>query len=167
MRSSTTAQVIIEVRDPEEDRLYGVLRLIPEVETTAHSVEIKSYAVRRGDERFSFDEMPVGRTMFRAATDDIVRATFEDDEPAKFFEIEYRIKGVDESAMLSFRAAEKPKMPDFLFYQVEDQAGDWLPLEDVCLVELLPDSFVHVLETVAMEMLTDHNMSSLPMDAES
>jgi hypothetical protein len=105
--------------------------------------------------------------MFRAATDDIVRATFEDDEPAKFFEIEYRIKGVDESAMLSFRAAEKPKMPDFLFYQVEDQAGDWLPLEDVCLVELLPDSFVHVLETVAMEMLTDHNMSSLPMDAES
>lgn len=169
MKSSTTAQVVIEVRRPDSETVYGLLRLNPQIDSGAHSVDIRDFVVRRGDDRFSLDDMPIGRTMFKSATDDIVYHTFEseDGDRAEYFELEYRIRETDDSVLLPFRAVEKPSLPDFLFYQVEDQAGDWLPLEDVRLVELLPESFTRMLEMAAMEMLNDHNMSHLPMHAES
>lgn len=169
MKSRTTAQVVIEVRRPDSETVYGLLRLNPEIDSGSHSVDVREFSVRRGDDRFSLDDMPVGRTMFKAATDDIVYHTFEadDGERVEHFEVEYRIQETGDSVLLAFRAVEKAKLPDFLFYQVEDQAGDWLPLEDVYLVELLPDSFTRTLEMVAMDLLNDHNMSHLPMHAES
>jgi hypothetical protein len=169
MKSRTTAQVVIEVCKPDSETVYGLLRLNPEIDSGSHYVDVRSFSVRRGDDRFSLEDMPVGRTMFKAATDDIVYHTFEaeGEDRAEYFEIEYRIRETGDSILLPFRAVEKAKLPDFLFYQVEDQAGDWLPLEDVCLVELLSDSFTKTLEMVAMDLLTDHNMSHLPMHAES
>ncbi len=169
MKSRTTAQVVIEVRRPESDTVYGLLRLNPEIDSGSHSVDIREFTVRRGDDRYSLEDMPVGRTMFKAATDDIVYRTFEADgaERLEAFEIEYRIRDADESVVLSFRAVENPKHPDYLFYQVEDQAGDWMPLEDVCLMELVTDAFAKTLEMVAMDLLNEHNMSHLPMYAES
>src|SRR3546814_7313776 len=57
-------------------------------------------------------------------------------------------------------------MPDMLCYEVEDEAGDWLPVEDVNFVDLLPESFIRTMEACAMAAINPHNLDLLPMAAE-
>ena len=74
---------------------------------------------------------------------------------------------VKEKLPLLVRAVEREDIPAMLFFEVEDDGGDWLPVNDVKLVDLLPDSFLRILETSVMESLTDHNIAWLPMASES
>jgi hypothetical protein len=107
------------------------------------------------------------RSLPKAAREDVLYTTFEadDEDRAERHEVDYVISDYDETATISFRAVEHDD--ESIRFEVEDQAGDWLPVEDVRLVELLPDSFMRVLEMSAMSLLHDHNMDWLPMAAES
>lgn len=167
LHSNSTAKAIVRVRGPEVT--YGLLKLTPNVDSRAHSLDINGFTVRKGNDHFLLAELPLARALPEKARDDIIYNTFEcdDDERSEYLEIDFEIPDYDEMARLLFRAVEKPSIPDMLFYEVEDTAGDWIPLEDVLLVDLLPDSFLRVLETSVVENLTEHHIDRLPMFAES
>lgn len=164
MRSNTTAKAIVQVRG--EDVTYGLLRLAPDVKSGATGIDVDSFIIRSGNDRFTLNELPIFRSLPRAAREDILYWTFEadDGERSEFLEIRFEIADYDESTAISFRAVE---MEDMIHFEVEDQGGDWLPVEDVRLSELLPDSFMRVLEMCAMDLIHDHNIDRLPMASES
>lgn len=167
LKTHSTATALIRVQGP--DVTYGLLRLTPTIDSGAHSVDVDSFTVRTGNDRFALSEFPLARSLNQNARNDIIYHTFEcdEDERSEHHEIEFEIPNYDESASLLFRAVECPGIPDMLFFEVEDIAGDWIPLEDILFLELLPDSFMRVLETSVVENLTDHHIARLPMYAES
>ena len=167
MRSLNTVKVTIRVRG--DDVTYGALVLTPDLDSSANGVDVRSFHVRRGNERFLFDDLLVSKALHVPAQDDIIHHTFEvdEDERLAFLPIDFEIPVYDECHRINFRAVESPGIENMLFYEVEDDGGDWLPVGDVKLVDLLPDSFLRILETSVVESLTDHNMHWLPMAAES
>lgn len=167
LKTNSTAKAIINIRGPEVT--YGQLKLTPNLESSSHSIDVNSFTIRSGDDRFSLSDFPLARALNRNARNDIIYHTFEadEDERQEFLEIEFEIPGYDEIAKLRFRAAERYNIDDMLFFDVEDIAGDWIGLEDLLFPELIPDSFMRVLETSVMEALTEHHLDMLPMYAES
>lgn len=167
MNSTSTAKALIRVRGPEVT--YGVLSLTPQVSSRAHSVDVQSFTIRRGNERYLLSDLPLARALYQEALNDAVYWTFEcnEDERLHGFEIEFEIPDYGEAASIYIRAAERQDYPDMLFYEVEDPSGDWISLEDVLFVDLLPDSFIQILESSVVENLNSHTLDWLPMDSES
>lgn len=166
MNSRNTVKVVIAVRG--EDITYGNLSLTPDVDSRAEGIDVRSFRIRRGNDRFLFEDLPVSQVLHRSAQDDIIWHTFEnDDDRRTHLGIDFEIPVYDEVHRINFRAVERDDIPDMLFFEVEDDGGDWLPVNDVKLVDLLPDSFLRILETSVMESLTDHNIAWLPMASES
>lgn len=165
MKTNTTARAIVQIRGPEVT--YGLLRLAPDVRSRAGGIDLESFTVRSGNDRFALSDLPIMRSLPKAAREDVLYSTFEadDEDRAERHEIDFVISEYDETATISFRAVEHDH--ESIRFEVEDQAGDWLPVEDVRLVELLPDAFMRILEMSAMSLLHDHNMDWLPMAAES
>lgn len=151
-----------------EDVTYGNLSLTPDMDSRAEGIDVRSFHIRRGNDRFLFEDLPVARALHREAFSDIIWHTFESDEDRRpHLGIDFEIPLYDEVFTINFRAVEHDEIPDMLFYEVEDDGGDWLSVNDVKLVDLLPDSFLRILETSVMESLTDHNVAWLPMASES
>lgn len=166
MNSRNTVKVVIAVRG--DDITYGNLSLTPDVDSRAEGIDVRSFRIRRGNDRFLFEDLPVSQALHRSAQDDIIWHTFEnDDDRRTHLGIDFEIPVYDEVHRINFRAVEREDIPDMLFFEVEDDGGDWLPVNDVKLVDLLPDSFLRILETSVMESLTDHNIAWLPMASES
>lgn len=166
MNSRNTVKVVIAVRG--DDITYGNLSLTPDVDSRAEGIDVRSFRIRRGNDRFLFEDLPVSQALHRSAQDDIIWHTFEnDDDRRPHLGIDFEIPVYDEVHRINFRAVEREDIPDMLFFEVEDDGGDWLPVNEVKLVDLLPDSFLRILETSVMESLTDHNIAWLPMASES
>jgi hypothetical protein len=165
--SRNTVKVTIAVRG--EDVTYGTLSLTPDVDSRADGIDVRSFRIRRGNDRYLFEDMPVSKALHRETQDDIIYHTFEADEGDRqpHLAIDFVIPLYDETMSINFRAVERDGIPDMLFFEVEDDGGDWLSVNDVKLADLLPDSFLRILETSVMESLTDHNIAWLPMTAES
>lgn len=165
LKTTTTAKVIVQVRGP--DVTYGLLRFAPDVSSGAGSIDVNSFAIRSGNDRYTLSDFPIIKALPKTAREDILYVTYEadDDERGEFLEVHFEISEYDEKASIAFRAVECDM--EMIHFEVEDQAGDWLPVEDVILSELLPDSFLRVMELSAMSMIHDHNLDRLPMLAES
>ena len=165
LRTTTTAKAIIQVRG--QDVTYGLLRLAPEVHSGINGIDVSAFIIRSGNERFTLTDLPIFRSLPRPAREDILHWTFEadDEDRAEYLEVQYEIAEYDEIATISFRAVESAN--EMIHFEVEDQGGDWRPVEDVLLIELLPESFQRVLEMSAMSLIHDHNLDLLPMAAES
>lgn len=164
--STSTAQALVAVRGPAVT--YGLLKFTPLIESHAHSLDISGFTIRRGSEKFTLQDIPVSQILPEAARSDIVIRTYErdEDERSTYLEIDFEIREYDERVRIHFRAVENDAMPDMLFYEVEDEAGDWLPVEDVNFVDLLPESFIRTMEACAMAAINPHNLDLLPMAAE-
>jgi hypothetical protein len=164
--SHSTAKTLIAVRGPAVT--YGLLKFSPQIDSRAHSIEIHGFTIRRGQDHFTLQDIPVSRVLPEVARADIVRQTFEldDDERSEYLEIDFEIPEYDERVRIHFRAVEYDYMPEMLFYEVEDESGDWLPVEDVNFVDLLSESFVQTMETNVMATIDAHNLDLLPMAAE-
>ncbi|WP_162815078.1 hypothetical protein [Erythrobacter aureus] len=166
MITHSTAKSIVLVRG--ETATYAVLNFQPQIDSQANSVEILGFQIRRGDERFTLEDLPISRVLSKSAKDDILYHTFEvdEDERSEYHEVDFEIPEYNESVRVHFRAVENDEYPDILFYEVEDTCGDWLPVENVLFSEMMTESFKRILETSAMEQLDDHNLDLLPMAAE-
>lgn len=167
LNSNSTAKAIVRVRGP--DVTYGVLKFTPQIDSRAHSFDVTSFSIRRGNDRYLLSDLPLAKALPHHAREDIVYHTFEadSDERTEYHEIDFEITEYDEVVRLLFRAVEHKQAPDLLFYEVEDQSGDWLPVEDLLLVDLMPDSFMRILEASAIDNITEHNLDRLPMSSES
>ncbi len=166
MKSTTTTSVLVAVRGPHIT--YGNLRFIPNLMSTSGSVDIDDFSIRRGDDRFLLSDLPLAKALYQKAKDDVIYHTFEnEDDLMAYFEIDFEIKAYDERFRLNLRAVEKEGLDDLLFYEVEDEGGDWIPMENVDFIDLMPESFRRIMETHALEQITDHNLELLPMDDES
>ena len=146
---------------------YGLLRLTPDISSGVNGIDVNSYMIRSGNDRYTLNDLPIFRSLPKAAREDILYWTFEaeEDERAEFLEIQYEVADYDETTTISFRAIEH--RDEMIHFEVEDQGGDWLPVEDVRLSELLPDAFLRILEMCAMDLIHDHNIDRLPMASES
>lgn len=166
MFSTSTAQTLIAVRGPAVT--YGLLKFTPQIDSRAHSIEVSGFSIRRGSDRFTLEDIPVSRILPETARSDIVLHTFEcdEDERSTYLEIDFEIPEYDEVVRIHFRAVEHPAMPDMLFYEVEDDGGDWLPVEDVHFIDLLPESFIRTMETSVIASIDEHNLDLLPIAAE-
>ncbi|RYY05499.1 MAG: hypothetical protein EON55_26380, partial [Alphaproteobacteria bacterium] len=78
MRSNTTAKAIVQVRG--EDVTYGLLRLAPDIKSGANGIDVESFVIRSGNDRFTLNELPIFRSLPRAAREDILYWTFEADD---------------------------------------------------------------------------------------
>lgn len=167
MQSNSTAKAIIRVRGP--DITYGVIKMTPKIDSRAGSIDVSSFTVRRGDDRFQLSELPLSRVLPTSAQDDILSFTFEEDEDIlePFLEIEFEIPEYDESAKMRFRAVVRPENPDMVYFEVEGPGEQWMGLDDVYFIEMLSDTFMRVLETSVIESISDHDLAYLPMSDES
>lgn len=158
--------MVVHVRGPSIT--YGSLKFIPVVESRALSLDIQSFTIRRGNDRYDYQDLPVSQALPETARDDIVLHTFELDEEvrAAYFEIDYEIPSYDECIRVHFRAVEYDGIPDMLFFEVEDPAGDWVSVEDVQLADVLGDSFLRTMECCVMSKLDPHTLDMLPFAAE-
>lgn len=166
MFSTSTAKALIAVRGPAVT--YGLLKFTPQIESHAHSLDVNGFTIRRGSDTFTLQDIPVSQVLPETARADIVIQTFErdEDERSTYLEIDFEIQEYDERVRVHFRAVENDAMPDMLFYEVEDEAGDWLPVEDVNFVDLLPESFLRTMEVGVIASLNSHNLDLLPIAAE-
>ncbi len=166
LNTHSTAKTIVLVRG--DSATYSVLNFQPLIDSQANSFEVLGFQIRRGDDRYTLEDLPVSRVLSKPAKDDILYYTFEvdEDERSEYHEVDFEIPDYNESVRIHFRAVENEEFPDMLFYEVEDSCGDWLPVENVLFSELLSESFLHILETSTMEQVDDHNLDLLPMAAE-
>lgn len=166
MYTNSTAYALVQVRGPTVT--YSSLKFRPLISSEENSFDVKGFYIRRGNDRYPFDGLPVSRVLNNAAYDDILYHTFEadEDERSPSHEIEFDIPDFDESHRLNFRCVERDEWPDYLCFEVEDEAGDWLPVHDVFLSDLLPESFVQTLEVSLVGMIDSHTIDMLPMAAE-
>jgi hypothetical protein len=164
--STSTAHALIAVRGPTVT--YGLLKFTPQVSTRAYSIDVDGFTIRRGNDRFSLQDLPVSRVITAAAREDIIVNTFEMEEGdrSSYLEIDFEIPEYDELVRVHFRAVENDAMPDMLFFEVEDEVGNWMPVDDVLFVDLLPESFIRTMETSVMSTLSSHNLDLLPIAAE-
>ena len=111
--------------------------------------------------------MNVMRALPSSAQEDVVYSTFEADPEDLLDElvVTYEIPQYDERIQIRYRAVEYDD--ELLGYEVEDQAGDWIPVEDALFEEFLTPSFSAVLEMSILDQIHDHNIEFLPMDEES
>jgi hypothetical protein len=147
---------------------YGNLRFNPIIESRAHSLDVTGFSIRRGNDTYMFEDLPVSRILMDSAKDDIIRTTFEldEDERSEYLEIDLELPEYDERARIYLRAVENSEVPDMLRFEVEDESGSWHPVEDVLVADLLPPSFLRVMETGIMSQIDSHNLDYLPIAAE-
>lgn len=166
MHTNSTAQALIQVRGPTVT--YTVLKFNAIVDSRAHSFDIDGFNIRRGNDRYTLADLPVSRILTNSARDDILFNTFEadEDERSTYHEIDFEIPDYDELVRVHFRVAEKDEFPDMIFFEVEDDSGDWLPIDEVHFMDLLPESFIRTMETSAIGHLDEYSLDLLPMAAE-
>lgn len=147
---------------------YGLLKLTPVINTAAYSFDVERFTLRHGNDRINFEDLTLAQALNTAARNDILLTTFENDPPDRLeaLEIEFEIPEYDERVSINFRVAEYEAIPEILFFEVEDAAGDWIPVEDVTLLEMLSHSFMHTLEASVINAIDDHSLEMLPLAAE-
>ena len=165
MKTTTTAKATIRIAG--EETTYGILKLHPQITTSAGSIDLASFHVKLPDGRIEFSDMTVMRALPNSAQEDILYSTYEADEEDRIDElvITYEIPQYDERIEIRYRAVEYDD--ELIGYEVEDQAGDWIPVEDALFEEFLTPSFSAVLEMSILDQLHDHNVEYLLMDDES
>ena len=117
--------------------------------------------------KIDFNDMPVMRALPNSAREDILYSTYEADEEDRLEElvVTYEIPQYDERIEIRYRAVEYDD--ELIGYEVEDQAGDWISVEDALFTEFMSPSFSAVLEMSILDQIHDHNIEYLPMDDES
>ena len=165
MKTTTTATATIRIAG--EETTYGILKLYPQIRTSAGNIELTGFRVKLPDGRIDFSDMNVMRALPSSAQEDVVYSTFEADPEDLLDElvVTYEIPQYDERIQIRYRAVEYDD--ELLGYEVEDQAGDWIPVEDALFEEFLTPSFAAVLEMSILDQIHDHNIEFLPMDEES
>ena len=165
MKTTTTAKATIRIAG--EETTYGILKLHPQILSAAGSIELKSFRVKLTSGNIEFSDMPVMRALPNSAREDILYSTYEADEEDRLEELEiiYEIPEYDERITIKYRAVEYDD--ELIGYEVEDQAGDWISVEDALFEEFLSPSFSAVLEMSILDQIHDHNIEFLPMDDES
>lgn len=166
MHTSSTANALIQVRGPTVT--YTVLKFNPIIDSRAHSIEIDGFIIRRGSERYTLDDLPVSRILTKSAREDIIFHTFEldEDERSTYHEIDFEIPEYDELVRVHFRVSEMADYPDMLVFEVEDDSGDWLPVDEVHFADLMPESFIRTMETSVIGHIDPYTLDMLPMAAE-
>lgn len=165
MRSDSTLKAIIQVRGSRIT--YGSLKFKPLIDSGYHSIDVKGFKIRRDGESYRFEDLPLSRALPAAARHNILRQTFELDDGKRqsYLEIDFELPEHDETARILFRASENPASLDSVIFEVEDTGGNWLPIDEVTLAELLPDSFPKLMEMDILSRVDAHNLDYLPMEA--
>ena len=148
----TTTTVTATIRIAGEEMTYGLLKLHPQIDTAAGSVDLTGFKVKLPNGKIDFNDMPVMRALPNSAREDILYSTYE-------------IPQYDERIEIRYRAVEYDD--ELIGYEVEDQAGDWISVEDALFTEFMSPSFSAVLEMSILDQIHDHNIEYLPMDDES
>lgn len=165
MRISSTAKTIISIRGSHVT--YGSIRLIPVIEASPHGLDISAsdYQIVRDGELYPIDMFPLALALPKTARNNIIIRTFEADEDERLerYPLEFLIPEYDEALTINFRAALHADIPDAVALNVEDDSGDWLPIEDVTLAQVLSPSFMAILERATIDQLDTHNMDRLPI----
>lgn len=165
MKTTTTVKATIRIAG--EEMTYGLLKLFPQISTAAGSIDLKGFKVKLPTGKIEFSDMTVMRALPNSAREDILYSTYEADEEDRVDEITvtYEIPQYDERIEIRFRATEYDD--ELIGYEVEDQAGDWIAVEDALFEEFMTPSFTAVLEMSILDQIHDHNIEFLPMDDES
>lgn len=163
----TTTTVTATIRIAGEEMTYGLLKLHPQIDTAAGSVDLTGFKVKLPNGKIDFNDMPVMRALPNSAREDILYSTYEADEEDRLEElvVTYEIPQYDERIEIRYRAVEYDD--ELIGYEVEDQAGDWISVEDALFTEFMSPSFSAVLEMSILDQIHDHNIEYLPMDDES
>lgn len=165
MPQVTSARAEIHISGP--DAIYAPLILTPVVSGSAHDFSIREYRTRKRDMRYTLEDLPLSLAIPTNALKDTIFWTFEvyddpDEQLRESLEITLMLADESDSVTLELRAVEHEDLPELLFYEYRDDGGDWRPLEDILLIEILPDSFIHSMEAMVLDALQSSELEALP-----
>lgn len=165
MGRPTTARAEIRLAGP--DATYNPITFTPVVSKYGHELSLSELRIRRRDERFTLDTLPLALALPQAVGKDVVYWTMEadgteGDDRKESFELQMIIPESGERTTLELRAVLDDEIPDMLFYEYRDETGTWQSILDVLLRDVLDEAFVHSFEAAVLEALQTNELEALP-----
>lgn len=165
MAQRTSARAEILLSGP--DATYHPIAFTPVVNKHGHEIGLAELRIRRRDERYTLESVPLALALPQHVGKDIIYWTHEadgseGDDRRESFELEMILPGNSDRFTLELRAVEHPSIPDMLFYEYRDETGLWQSIDDVLLRDVLPDPFVHALQSQILDSLRTNDLESLP-----
>lgn len=159
MNAISTNAIAVEITVRSLSVVYGKIRLIPQIRNSESGFEVRGFVFKSQGEEYSSDDLSLARAMPRKAIDDIVFETWEVDETVRspHHVVFLEIPDWNESVEIKMRAVETEFLENHLLIEMLDDT-EWRPLSDMFLVDAVGDSFMHLLESVAIDATNDFSM---------
>lgn len=165
MARPTTARAEIRLAGP--DATYNPIAFTPVVAKYGHELSLSELRIRRREERFTLETLPLALALPQNVGKDVTYWTLEadgseGDDRMGSFELQLILPESGDRQTLELRAVLDGEIPDMLFYEYRDEFGTWQSILDVLLRDVLDEAFVHTFESNVLEALQTNELEALP-----